>query len=217
METYAIHLKRLIYLRDRVLPHLDGMPTIEDVVEQMSFSNFRDDYEGIDASIEVDYDTERVETFESNRKKKQGRAILNFNTYNANHTPVGFDHLPATKRYDCSREGCLAGWYVFLREEDDQMGETMGIMHYNIRALRDHFGILLGEAQLLFGSTLKGAEGLPDEIPQEDTIWSTSQMNITKLALAARAKYLDDLIEKYENPGMDAELSGYCETLTPRA
>ncbi len=212
--TQEMHLNRLRYLRDRVIPHLQEMPTIEDIIDQMSISHHSDDY--CDLGAEVDYDTERVETYESNRKKKMGTAILNFNTYNANHTPLGFDHLPSTKKYDCSREGCLAGWYVFLRHEDDESGVTMGIGSYNIRALRQHFGILLGEAQLLFGPILKGAEGLPDEVPLEDTIWSTSQLNFTKLALRARTKYLVDLITKYETGESNDEFSGFCETLSPR-
>lgn len=190
------NLERLKFLRDTVIPHLQDMPTIEEVSDEVMITHC----ESLDVAenrVAVDY----LATGNDQIRAKQGKAILNFNLYKSNHTPMGFDPLPVSKEYDCSREGCLAGWYVMMNERDGVDGEDMYLLKrgYDTRQLRHHFGLEGGEVQLLFGATLHGAEGLPDDIPLEDTIWSSSQMNLTKLALDARGKYLDELITKYED------------------
>jgi len=192
------NLKRLKYLRDVVIPHLEDMPTIEDVVDNYLISVCEDE-------IEIDYETISNRAIEVQRKK-EGTAILNFNTYIDNNTPAGFEPLPVSKNYDCSREGCLAGWYVFMKEEepyepDAEERHSLGTLRlngYHVQAIARHFGIESGLASMLFGPTLRGWESTPDDFPQEDTLWRASQLNITKLVLEARTKYLDDLIRVAE-------------------
>lgn len=194
IEDLQLSLDRLGYVKTRVFPHLHDMPTIEDVTDSMSVTINRNEH-CVDAELEYLYNGELNEHI----KEKQGKAILNFNVYTENHTPLGFEALTCTKRYDCSREGCLAGWYVFLTEEDGRDKDMESIsFDYSIFSLARHFRIDSGQAQMLFGSLLKGAEGLPDEIDQESTLWSTSQLNVTKLALVERERYLDNLIKYQE-------------------
>lgn len=198
-------LHRLIYLRDKVFPHLDKMPTIEDYTDHMRVNGLDgEDRNMYDADPEVEF---WCNDSASGRKLLQGKAVLDFNVYCATNTPLGFDQIPPTDEYNCSRQGCLAGWYVFLRDEDTRVGKPnldfsdlarTRIGTYSAEALAHHFQIGGGESQMLFGSLLKGAEGLPDELDYEDTIWSTSQLNVTKLALEARRAYLDQIIEQKE-------------------
>ena len=192
------NLERLKYLRDVVIPHLEEMPTIEDVVDNYLISVCEDE-------IEVDYETISNRATEIQRKK-EGVAILNFNTYMDNNTPAGFEPLPVSKDYDCSREGCLAGWYVMMRQEEDYKPDpeerasldTVRVGGYHVRALARHFGIESGQASMLFGPALRGWESTPDDFPQEDTLWRASQLNITKLALEARTQYLNNIIKDAE-------------------
>jgi len=196
------NLRRLKYLRDVVIPHLEGMPTIEDVVDNYLISVCEDE-------IEIEYETISNRATEVMRKK-EGTAILNFNCYLDNNTPIGFDPLPVSKNYDCSREGCLVGWYVYIGEDEngdiaDILDEhereavtTLRVGGYHLRHIAKHFGIESGVAQMLFGPALRGWESMPDDMPQEDTLWRSSQLNITKLALSARTQYLDNIIRQFE-------------------
>ena len=183
------NLERLKFLQQTVIPFLEDMPTIDEIADT-SIS-----YYGESADFELEYNCDWT--------IKQGKSLLNFNSYRDNNTPIGFDLLPISKKYECSREGCLAGWYVFMKEANDPEDDLSKIKCYSIMRLAQHFGIPTGQAMMLFGSLTQGAEGMPDDLPQEDTVWTKSQVDFTRDALEARARYLNRLIADVE---LDAEL-----------
>lgn len=187
-------LDRLYYLRDVVMPYLENMPTIEDVTDHAQLSGTEHE-QGYEPDYELEYYAKS-----NGLERKQGVAVLNFNAYCQNNTPLGFEQVESTEKYNCSREGCLAGWYVFMRDQDKTMDEAVlgRIADYSITRLAEHFNINSGAAQMLFGSLLKGCEGLPDDVDTEDTLWSTSQLNVTKIALEERQLYLDKMIKGRE-------------------
>jgi len=199
IERLQTGLGRLYYLRDTVFPHLENMPTIEDIADTCELRGIEHEY-GYDPDLELEFRGEGM------GMKLQGRAVLDFNVYCQKNTPIGFDQLPVTDEYNCSRQGCLAGWYMFMRDNDTEKGLDTGleevvrrpISGYSVTSLSIHFAIGGGQAQMLFGSLLKGAEGIPDEIDTEETLWSTSQMNVTKIALEERRQYLNRVIEGNE-------------------
>jgi hypothetical protein len=165
-----------------VFSFLKDMPTIDDISDNVKVNRWDDD-------IEIEFD--------ATGRAKEGISLLNFDTYRENNTPTGFEALPISSEYNCSREGCLAGWYVFIMEDQGRGEEVEGLqIGYSTIGLAKHFGILNGEAHMLFGTLLQGAEGVPDDIAQEDTLWSVSQLNATTLALEEREIYLGHLIRR---------------------
>ena len=123
-----MEIERLKYLRDTVIPHIEGMPVIEDWLD------------------------------ENNQRKANGAigeyAVLNFGWYCELDRATG---KPVSERYDCGMEACLAGWYKLLGQRDKVVGKGE-LEEFSPYELADHFGLLHCVVLDLFGSTGDGAE-----------------------------------------------------------
>lgn len=131
------------FLYNVVVPHLETMPTAEEVFE---------DAQGTNHEM---YTPSRVCAI-------TGKAILNLNQYVrvANHrVPVN-----RSNKYNCGRTGCFAGWYVMISDSYDRLSEHERecIDEYETFDLAEHFGISHKEAGWLFGGLGQGIEKYHD-------------------------------------------------------
>ncbi len=88
-----MEIERLKYLRDTVIPHIEGMSGIEEWLEQGK---------------------------RSSNSKIGKRAVLNFGWYCERGRATGNS---ISTQYDCGLEACLAGWYSLLAKRDELIGE----------------------------------------------------------------------------------------------
>lgn len=139
------------YLRDTVIPHVREMARRQEnrMVQELGTCY-------IDPSELIDDLNRDPEGCEYDAKKP---AVLNFGVYDkiyAKNCNIIND------QYDCGREGCLAGWYVMMSEQQRRFQpwdpQWTGIKKFSTHALAKHFNISFCEAHDLFGSTGEGAE-----------------------------------------------------------
>ncbi len=192
-------IRHLRFLRNTVLPHLKEMPTIDECAIGVEIENkeeWEHFYEFGETDMACDLDIDYIVEPEV----KRDRAIFNLNTYISN---TRTNENPVSDKYNCGREGCLAGWYAILGKELQSdhlpflsLTEQGQVGSYDISMLSHHFGILRTETNNLFGSLGKGIEGFPSDHFDENGEGDTSH-DLNKDALEARAQYLDKLFERY--------------------
>jgi hypothetical protein len=132
------------YLRDVVIPHVREVAKRQ---ELMMLKTLGTSY--IDPS-------ELVDNLDPEDMKP---AILNFGIYDkvyAKNCNIINDN------YDCGREGCLAGWYLMMSEQQRRFvpwdPQWTSIKEFGTHALAKHFNISFSESHDLFGSTGEGVE-----------------------------------------------------------
>ena len=137
------------FLYNVVVPHLEAMPTAEEVLEDARGTN-----------LEM-YTPSRVCAI-------PGKAVLNLSQY----VRVADNDVPINRsnKYNCGRTGCLAGWYVMISDNYDRLSdlERDDVDDYDISSLAGHFGISYQEADWLFSSLGQGIEN--DHDPNREAL-----------------------------------------------
>lgn len=115
---------------------------------------------------------------------------LNFDEYffKPNYGPAAGRKI--SKKYDCGRQGCLAGWYVMMSEQDKRLTErqlAVLLNGFSENALSEHFGIEYRDAAALFGGIGDGEEQRfePEDVDDYGEFqYSNEQMISARLELA---------------------------------
>lgn len=177
------------YLQNEVIPHVRKMAQRQ---EQRMLEKLGTSYTSPDELITCYAD------------KRETSAILNFGLYEqiyAKNCNIIND------KYNCGRQGCLAGWYLMMSEQDRRFipwdPQWTSIKQFDTRKLARHFNISNTEAHDLFGSTGEGVErdsleGREGEYDDNGDSIGIEEIAISELTqgeiLEMRADYLDHLI-----------------------
>lgn len=189
--------QRMRFLRNRVIPFLEKMPTCEQfgsVTLEADEDALHDWQEGGCHIEDFDLETPGIGSMHSD-------AVLDFTVYHdGRRRAEEGNECKISAKYDCGYTGCLAGWYYLMAEQEkvEEPGDLDYVKHFNLGPIATHFGITYGEASGLFQSLGKGVEGMEDfeDNFDEDGIYEGPQ-EMTKLALEARKEFLDELFTQY--------------------
>lgn len=135
--TTTAQLDNLIYLRDTVIPHLEGMPSVEE------FIAVRDN-----TSIPL-----KIRSVLSN-----ALAVFSLDTFVSIGAFKNKDKISST--YDCGRHGCLAGWYTMMSRQDKRLDkrDREKLRNFSEHQLAIHFGIPNNQVTDLFDTLGDGCE-----------------------------------------------------------
>jgi len=138
------------YLRDTVIPH------VREVAKRQEIRMLRElGTAYIDPSELVDnLDCEEEGAYDAEKP-----AILNFGIYDKVYSK---NCNIINDEYNCGREGCLAGWYLMMSEQQRRFQpwdpQWTSIQGFSTHDLAKHFNISFHDAHELFGSTGEGVE-----------------------------------------------------------
>lgn len=185
------------YLRDKVIPH------VREVAQRQELRMLRElGTAYTDPANLIDNLGHEHEEWEAEKP-----AALNFAVYDkiyAKNCNIIND------KYDCGREGCLAGWYLMMSEQDRRFipwdPQWKSIARFDIGDLARHFNISKAEAHDLFGSTGEGIERQSLETYEDEYDENGYEMGIEEIAVAEltqgeileqRADYLNEILGPY--------------------
>jgi len=127
-----MNTKRLGYLLETVIDHVEGMEVIDDYRNE--FGDRKDD------------------------DVIGGCALLNFNWFVERNRATG---VAISKDYDCGMEACLAGWYKLLAQQDGLIDDDdPDLYDFDFIGLAAHFGISDDDSKALFETAGRGAEDM---------------------------------------------------------